>query len=283
MPAAAKTAVMKNGAPIETVSSDASNIVIAQDGAQVTRLRRPLPSHLPVLSMASQAQRMVAIDTDHAVFLSKDAGKHWKAIHTPWQGHAVKAALVEYGAGARTPSSLRSGVIAGASPVNNAALAESMNGALIAQSPSTSAGKGSSISGTVTDMTGAAIPGASVAVTGTATGTARTVKTDGAGRYIVDGLAPGTYRVEAQSAGFKKQEPDGVAVTASGPSIANLSLTVGAATETVTVEGGNNVILTAERTSAKPQASNQSGPVFEIITDNGDRWTSADGVTWKRM
>jgi hypothetical protein len=283
MPAATETLVVKNGAPIKSVSSDTANIEIAQGGAQVTQLKRPLPSHLPVLSMASQAQRMVAIDTGHAVFVSKDAGRHWKAIHTPWQGHAVKAALVEYGAGARTPLSIGVGAIAGASPANSEALARSMNGALIPQAPPPLANKGSNISGTVTDMTGAAIPGASVAVTGSATGTARTVKTDGAGRYSVDGLAPGNYRIEAQSAGFKRQGLDGVAVTASGPSIANLSLTVGAATETVTVQAGNDAILTAKKTSTRPQASNRPAPVFEIVTDNGDRWTSADGVTWKHM
>jgi hypothetical protein len=283
MPAAADAVEVKNGAPIETVFSNAANIAIAQDGAQVTQLKRPLPSHLPVLSLASQAQRMVAIDTGHAVFVSKDAGKHWKAIHAPWQGRAMKAALVEYGAGAGTLLSVGVGATAGASPANDAALAGSMNGALIAQAPPTYASKGSSISGTVTDMTGAAIPGASVAVTETTTGTSRAVKTDGAGRYIVDGLAPGTYRVEAQCSGFKEQELDGVAVTASGPSIANLSLTVGAATETVTVQAGNDAILTAKKTSTKPQASNQPAPVFEIVTDDGDRWTSADGVTWRHM
>lgn len=283
MPAATETVVVKNGAPIETVPSDTANIEIAQNEAQVTQLRRPLPSHLPVLSMASQDQRMVAIDTGHAVFVSKDAGKHWKAIQTPWQGRPVKAGLVEHAGRDRSPLSVGVGAKAGASPVNDAVLAGSMNGALIAQAPPTSASKGSSISGTVTDMTGAAIPGASVAVTGSATGTARTVKTDGAGRYIVDGLAPGTYRVEAQCSGFNKQGLDGVAVTASGPSIANLSLTVGAAAETVTVQTGNDAILTAEKTSTKPQASNQPAPVFEIITDSGDRWTSTDGVTWKHM
>jgi hypothetical protein len=49
------------------------------------------------------------------------------------------------------------------------------------------------------------------------------------------------------------------------------------------VQAGNDAILTAKKTSTRPQASNRPAPVFEIVTDNGDRWTSADGVTWKHM
>jgi hypothetical protein len=37
------------------------------------------------------------------------------------------------------------------------------------------------------------------------------------------------------------------------------------------------------KTNAKPESSSQAAPVFEIITDNGDHWTSADGIAWKRM
>ncbi len=279
-PTASEAVTVKNEAPIQTTSADAANIEIAQDETQQTQPKRPLPSHLAVLSIATQLRRMVAIDTNHAVFVSKDAGKHWKAIQAPWQGSAVKASLVQYGSAARSPLSFSSGVIAGLSPANSTSSTQNTNGAMVAQT-SPSAAKASRLSGTVADMTGAAVAGASVSVTEIATGTARTVRADSTGRYIVDGLAPGDYRVEAQSSGFKKQQLDRVAVAASAPSIANLSLTIGEATQTVTVQAASDSIITSEEASKKSQESKQSAPVFEVVTDNGDRWTSADGVTWR--
>jgi uncharacterized surface anchored protein len=143
-------------------------------------------------------------------------------------------------------------------------------------------------------MTGAVVPGATVAVTDTVAHTVRTVRTDSAGRYVVDGLAPGNYRVEARSPGFKTETLAAVAVAASQPAVANLSLTVGATTQTVTVSSAPPIetetlgasameISASKNKKAKPAAPSQIPPVFEITTDSGDRWTSADGVTWKPM
>jgi precorrin-6B methylase 2 len=80
-----------------------------------------------------------------------------------------------------------------------------------------------------------------------------------------------------------KQELAAVSVTDSRPAVADLSLNVGAATQTVTVEAASNQISVERKTNAKPESSSQAAPVFEIITDNGDHWTSADGIAWKRM
>jgi hypothetical protein len=289
MPPVTASVAANGEAPVETTSADAANIEIAQDEPQQRQLKHPLPSHLAVLSMATQARRMVAIDSNHSLFVSKDAGKHWKAIQAPWQGRAVKASLVEYESGARWPLNFSSGVIAGSWPRDTTSPTQNTNGTLVAPAPSSSAVKGSSvsadssISGAVTDMSGAAVAGASVIVTDTATGTAHLVGTDGGGRYVVDGLAPGTYRVEARSAGFKKEELDSVVVAASSPSIANLPLSVAAATQTVTVQAANDAIITEDKASAISQKSSPPAPVFEIVTDNGDRWTSTDGETWKHM
>jgi hypothetical protein len=88
--------------------------------------------------------------------------------------------------------------------------------------------------------------------------------------------------VEARSGGFNKEELAAVAVSATGQTVANLSLTIGAATETVTVQAGSAELSASETAPAKSKAS-PPAPVFEIVTDNGEHWTSADGVTWKRM
>src|SRR5512134_392059 len=62
----------------------------------------------------------------------------------------------------------------------------------------------SAILGTVTDPTGAVIPGATVVVTNVETGVASRAVTDNLGNYAARFLPPGRYRVDAESAGFKK-------------------------------------------------------------------------------
>jgi hypothetical protein len=113
------------------------------------------------------------------------------------------------------------------------------------------------LTGTVADASGAVVPDASVAVMSTATSAVRTAKTDRVGHYLV---------------------------AASQQSLANLTLPVGQAAETVTVEASSmpSVVrsLTRKKTEGRP-AINPSPPVFEITTDAGDRWTSTDGQTWK--
>lgn len=48
-----------------------------------------LPSGLDALSVASRADRTIALDTKGALFLSEDGGKHWKPVRTQWTGRAV--------------------------------------------------------------------------------------------------------------------------------------------------------------------------------------------------
>ena len=283
LPASSSTVsvVAANAAPMDTVSADAASAEIAQEEVGSTPLKHPLPSRLAVLSMATQGRRVVAIDTRSAVFTSNDGGKHWKAITAQWQGRAVRAALVEQPTGSAANMSATADL--GAYLDNKNAPARSIRGALVAQAPAPSVAPGSSLSGMVTDRTGAAIPDASVIVTEIATGTAHRVKTDGAGRYLVDGIAPGNYSVTAQANGFREQSLAGVAVALNRPAAADLSLTVAASTQTVTVTGRDAEIPVSGKSVAKARAPMQAGPIFEITTDSGERWTSTDGVTWKRQ
>jgi hypothetical protein len=282
-PAAAETVAVTASAPMETVSVNAANVEIVQNQAQaqITRLARPLPSRLPVLSLAMRERRVVAIDTAHAVFVSKDAGKHWKAIQAPWQGLPARAVLVEASATARAPSSQPSGFSARPMPADNAVQAQKANGSLAPPPAPAPSAKAPSLGGTVADATGAAIPGASVTVTDTATGSARTVQSDAAGRYLVDGIAPSTYRVEARSPGFATQMLAAVPVPSAGQAIANLVLSPGAATQTVEVQADSSLVPLEDKANRK--SPSHAAPEFEITTDNGSRWTSTDGIRWKPM
>ena len=76
-------------------------------------------------------------------------------------------------------------------------------------------------------------------------------------------------------------------VAAAQQNQANLTLNVGAVSETVTVEAAAPMAMAAPSAAprnlkkAVPAAAVKAAvPVFEITTDNGDRWTSADGKTW---
>src|ERR1035437_9646112 len=63
-------------------------------------------------------------------------------------------------------------------------------------------GQTSSLAGTVTDPTGAVIPGAVVTIVNTETGLQREDKADTQGRYTMEQLPPGTYKVTANATGF---------------------------------------------------------------------------------
>jgi Carboxypeptidase regulatory-like domain len=59
------------------------------------------------------------------------------------------------------------------------------------------------VTGLVTDSTGAAVPGATVKMIETSKGVAYTVTTNSGGNYLLPGLPPGPYRLEASKVGFK--------------------------------------------------------------------------------
>jgi hypothetical protein len=96
------------------------------------------------------------------------------------------------------------------------------------------AGRGG-ISGTVTDPNGALVPGAQVTLLNKATGVSQHTVTSGAGLYTFISLNPGVYQVTISQTGFAKLVRDNVAVNVDQTTEADITLRVGAATETVTV------------------------------------------------
>jgi hypothetical protein len=92
------------------------------------------------------------------------------------------------------------------------------------------------IVGTVTDPSGAAVPNVSITVTNTDTGIARSLTTSSEGQYVVPDLHIGHYTVRAQATGFKTVEQKGLSLTVGDRSRVDFKLTLGGATEQVTVE-----------------------------------------------
>jgi hypothetical protein len=91
------------------------------------------------------------------------------------------------------------------------------------------------ISGAIADPTGAVVAGASVTVKETQTGTVNRTVSDAAGQYVVPFLLPGEYSITISDAGFKTVTRTGITLQSQEHPIINLTLTVGEASQTVTV------------------------------------------------
>jgi hypothetical protein len=96
------------------------------------------------------------------------------------------------------------------------------------------------VQGTVTDQSGAVISNATVTLNNTALGVTRrtTTHTDGSFSFPLTQPADG-YEVVVESTGFQRKQLTGVSVRVTETSVVNAQLTVGAASEQVTVSGND--------------------------------------------
>ena len=100
------------------------------------------------------------------------------------------------------------------------------------------------ISGLVVDPSGALIVAADILVANDATGVQYSAKTNGDGIYLVSNLPPGTYRLQISKIGFKTLIKPDIVLNVEDALAINFTLPVGAASETVTVEGGAPLVNT---------------------------------------
>ncbi|MBI1897414.1 MAG: carboxypeptidase regulatory-like domain-containing protein [Acidobacteria bacterium] len=91
------------------------------------------------------------------------------------------------------------------------------------------------ISGFVKDSSGAVVPAASVTLRSTGTGQVRTSPVNDAGLYVFANVGIGDYEITAEAPGFKKYQRTGVTVSVNSKLTVDISLEVGAVTESVTV------------------------------------------------
>jgi len=123
----------------------------------------------------------------------------------------------------------------------------------------------SEVTGTVTDQTGAVVSGANVSLTDPATGSTRTTVTSAAGLYDFAGLNPANYNLKVTAKGFQKYVQTGIVVNVSATFTVNVKLTLGAETQTVTVEAD---ALTVQTDSNVLSTLISSQEITSIATEN---------------
>ncbi len=111
------------------------------------------------------------------------------------------------------------------------------------------------ITGTVRDSTGGVLQGVRVTVTNQGTRVTRDTLTSGSGDYSFTLLPVGSYTVSAEQKGFSKAEQSGIGLNVDQVQRVDLTLAVGATTETITVEAPQVAVET--ETSSVGQVVNE--------------------------
>jgi hypothetical protein len=138
----------------------------------------------------------------------------------------------------------------------------------------------SAISGQVVDDTGAVLPGVTVEVASPALieGSRRSV-TDGAGRYSIIDLRPGTYTVTATLTGFNKFVRSDLELPSNFRATVDVVLGVGSLEESVTVSGESPLVDVEQ--ASRSQVLNRE--VLDSIVTSHSTWTQASLVGGVRM
>jgi len=123
------------------------------------------------------------------------------------------------------------------------------------------------IEGTIKDTQGALLPGVTVTVTNIDTGDQRVVVTNESGLYRAPLLSLGTYRVAAELQGFKKFEQTGVSLRAGQTAVIDVSLSVGAVAETITVTA-DAPLIDASRIDIGHSLSDQEVHTLPLVARN---------------
>ena len=103
-----------------------------------------------------------------------------------------------------------------------------------------------SIQGTVTDPTGAVVPGAKITLTDTTTNHVMTTTSSGSGTYVFNALPPDKFNLTVTASGFQAKTLNGVQIKPEQANGLDVTLDLGEATQTVTVNGAQAPLLNTE-------------------------------------
>jgi len=105
-----------------------------------------------------------------------------------------------------------------------------------------------SVAGRVSDPSNARIVGAMIVAISAGTNIRSETTTNRSGEYYLSNLAPGTYRIEVEKPGFKKLIKPYLTLHLQDALDLNFEMTVGLASESITVEGGTPLMETQSAT-----------------------------------
>lgn len=106
----------------------------------------------------------------------------------------------------------------------------------------------SRISGTVLDASGAVVPRAAVTLTNDATGVSERQETTDAGLYSFPSVPVGVYTLKVEAPGFRTAVRGGIVLQVNTPLTLDVTLEVGAPTESVVVSASAEVLQTSSAT-----------------------------------
>ena len=102
-----------------------------------------------------------------------------------------------------------------------------------------------SITGSVADSSGAVVPSATITLINEDTGDKRSLKTEADGAFNITEVFPGRYTIRVEANGFKRLDRENINITASErAAVGQLTLAIGAANESVTVEAQGELVQT---------------------------------------
>src|ERR1700680_4601332 len=116
-------------------------------------------------------------------------------------------------------------------------------------------GQNATVVGTITDPSGAAVANATITITHTETGQAYHFTSNSDGQFVAPDLPIGHYNVKVEASGFKVAEQKGVVLQVGDRTRLDYQMSVGGASETITVEANAVRVQT------------ESGEVSNVITD----------------
>jgi hypothetical protein len=145
--------------------------------------------------------------------------------------------------------------------------------ALLLSSPLSAQSTFGSISGTVSDASGSSVPDVVVTLTNVGTTAKQTITTGGDGSYTFVNVEPGQYLLEADKAGFKHIKREGVVVQVQQGVRIDVSMEVGAVSQTVEVTGETPLLQPTSSSLGQVMEQRQTNEiplngrnVFNLIT-----------------
>ena len=118
-----------------------------------------------------------------------------------------------------------------------------------------------SLSGAIYDSSGAAVPDATVTLSSETQSFTRTFNSLGDGRYTFAAVPPGTYTLKVEKSGFVTYEQKGIILQVAIPATQDVSLQLGAMTQSVTVTSAAAIL---ETTNANVSTDLSSRQVTEL-------------------